>query len=228
MRATRFHLILLMCSVVGLVAIAGGWGRDGSMARPVSLEEEVELAGALVSANQALREEIERLDRELAALTEPSGGGRLEDMTASLNQLRIVNGAVAVVGPGIEMAVSGSVTAAGVRDLVNELKSAGAEAIAVNGRRVTAWSSFYEGPQGTIMDGHPLGSQVTIQAIGDPVALREVAKRRGGFAAALQADGAQLDIRLRTGQSELCLPVSLERRGFQHGRLPQGGGLDAR
>jgi uncharacterized protein YlxW (UPF0749 family) len=217
---TWLHVAVLVGSILGLIGVVTLWPQAEKAPVAVSVDEQISLAKNLLLANQALRGEIERLDREVAELEQPRERGRIEDLAATLNELRILNGAVAVVGPGIEVTVKGPVTAAEVRDLVNELKSAGAEAIAVNGRRLTAWSSFYEGQAGIVVDGYPLGTEVFIQAIGDPIVLREVAKRRGGFAAAMAADGTTLEVTARTGQSDVRLPVSLDRRGFRLGRLP--------
>ncbi|MHB0877238.1 MAG: DUF881 domain-containing protein [Anaerolineae bacterium] len=181
---------------------------------------DAELVAALLAANDSLRDEMERLDRQISEASSGSNVGRLEGMAGALNSLRIVNGSVAAVGPGVQVRVSGSFSAATIRDVVNELKSGGAEALSVNGRRLTLWSAIYQGRESVLLDGYHLGSVVTIEAIGDASTLAEVLQRRGGLISLLQDAGVSVQITEKTGVDEVRLPMAAEQQEFAHARVP--------
>lgn len=130
----------------------------------------------------ALRSDVDRLQRE--ALTD-AGSGRVADL---LKKLRVLTGDVAVAGPGVTVTVDdaassepddqaaragsdfaeGRVTARDVQVLTNGLWSAGAEAISVNGQRLTARSAIRFAGHAIVVDFRPLTRPYRISAIGDP------------------------------------------------------------
>ena len=88
----------------------------------------------LVESNARLREEISALSDQLDELQAVEGGGALlQSLVDEVNYLRIVNGQVAVSGPGIEVVIEGDISVLDLHDLINELRNAGAEALALNG-----------------------------------------------------------------------------------------------
>lgn len=208
-------LALAAVMAVALVAIAG---RSAAAARPVQHVAaggaEAEAIVALVAVNDGLRAEMERLDRQIRGTSDGNTSGRLEEMAGSLNSLRVINGSASAVGPGLEVRIGGRFTAATLRDLVNELKSGGAEAMAIDGRRLSLWSSIYQGQNGIVVDGYLLGGQVTLHVIGDVATLREVLARRGGLVALMERDGTTVTVVERTGANEVRLPVSSRSRQF--------------
>jgi uncharacterized protein YlxW (UPF0749 family) len=66
----------------------------------------------------------------------------LTEAERQLSQLRVFAGMSAVSGPGIAVRVEGTFDDRALSDLVNELRNAGAEAIAVNAARVGPRSWF--------------------------------------------------------------------------------------
>jgi len=212
----RRSIIVLSAVAVGLIAVVVAKGSAAPPAPNYVLEQdEAEIVSALLSANDGLRDEIERLDREIQAASSDRGSGRLEEMAEALNALRVVNGDVAAVGPGVEVRASGDLTAALLRDLVNELKSAGAEAMAIDGRRLNLWSAIYEGESGVVVDGQTLGNAATLEAIGDAGTMTEALERPGGLVSLLARSGIDVTIRTRTGAEEVVLPVYPEPRAFR-------------
>ena len=126
-----------------------------------------------------------------------------------VGDLRAHAGLVAVHGPGVEVVLRNGLAGpqtggqAGflvnfqdVQDVVNLLFAQGAEAIAVNGRRITPLTAF-SGSEGQIVidQGPPIASPVKIDAIGD----------RNRMAAALDDESALPDIRARQVQYQLHL-----------------------
>jgi len=96
------------------------------------------LVANLAERNNGLREEIFdlRLRTEQAREDAASGKGTLTEAQRQLDQLSIFAARTAVKGEGISVHVDGSFDDKALSDLVNELRNAGAEAIAVNTVRV--------------------------------------------------------------------------------------------
>ena len=106
-------------------------------------------------------------------LSTSTQGRALQDQ---LTRLGVASGTVPVTGPGLEIVAddgpSGS-TKSEVMDrdlqiLVNGLWSAGAEAVAINGQRLTALSAIREASEAITVNYRSLQRPYTITAIGDP------------------------------------------------------------
>ena len=90
-------------------------------------------------------------------------------------------------GPGVEVTVAGPLPGDGVEDLLNELRNAGAEAIAVGDVRIVP-GAVVAGAGGALTLGErPLGNPVHIRAIGPPSILAGSLTRAGGPIAQLGA-----------------------------------------
>lgn len=78
---------------------------------------------------------------------------------------------------------------ADIRNLVNELSSAGAEAISVNDERLVATSEIKADGLVILINNNKLTSPFVIKAIGNPDILERTLKMRGGIAEQLQSFG---------------------------------------
>lgn len=157
-----------------------------SVAQTQSTADQAMIISGLVEGNAALRKEMTALESEAANYDLTSGEANLENMVSELNKLRILNGLVEVAGPGVEIKISGSVTALDLQDLMNEVRNAGAEALALNGYRLVA-RSVVVGTSGSIrVDENRLSPPYRLQAIGDPQALERALIRKGGLVALLE------------------------------------------
>jgi uncharacterized protein YlxW (UPF0749 family) len=103
-----------------------------------------------------------------------------------LRRVRAYTGLAPVEGQGIVVRVNGSLDAIAVNDLINELRNAGAEALAVDDTRVTASSVVVMGPGSLMMDGAEIGRSFTLTAIGDPDGLIAALERPGGIVTQLE------------------------------------------
>lgn len=145
------------------------------------LEEEIaqRQAGADQLADQLQALDVEIEDLQSAALAET-----FPNLLATTRRDAAVAGTIAVTGPGIELVVADAVTVPGadpergsrVQDydlqiVVNALWSAGAEAITVNGTRLTTTSAIRSAGDAILVDLIGLASPYTIEAVGDPAAL---------------------------------------------------------
>ena len=84
------------------------------------------------------------------------------------------------------MNIDGDLDAIAFNDLVNELRNAGAEAIAVDDVRVTARSVAIQGPRSLEVDGAQVGRRFTLRAIGSPDGLLGAMERPGGIISQLK------------------------------------------
>jgi len=154
-----------------------------------TLQQETPESLATLIANQSdrnrqLREEIFdlRLRFERAQGSVAGGRGSLEESQRQLAQLQVFAARSRVTGPGIAIRIDGPFDERALSDLVNELRNAGAEAIAVNDSRVGPRSWFGPGPSGAIVaDGKEVRGPWTVRAIGEPDVLYVAMTRTGGI-----------------------------------------------
>jgi len=160
--------------LIALAAIQTARNADVHEASLGALAERIDERKADVAA---LRERAEALRQENADLQADAARLRadLAESTAELATLRISTGFVDVSGPGLQFTVSdspdgdpdGRVRATDLRRLVNGLWQAGAEAIAVNGRRLTALSAIVQANISVQVNRGPLSPPYVVAAIGD-------------------------------------------------------------
>ncbi|AXE38910.1 DUF881 domain-containing protein [Acidipropionibacterium virtanenii] len=154
----------------------------------------------LVSMLDSLSTSSRQLDSELADLRETqrqleSGADSRRAAQAQaarrLSQLKVLEGTVPVAGPGVTIRIEdprSKVSSDMILDAVEELRDAGAEALAINGSvRVVASTWFASGADGLTVSGRAVTRPITITAIGDPHSLEEGAKFRGGMVSQMQA-----------------------------------------
>lgn len=97
-----------------------------------------------------------------------------------LDRLRVRTGSGAVQGPGVRIVIQnppGGLPNDAVRDsdlamLVDGLWNAGAEAIAINGRRLSARTAIRNSAAAIHVGGQPLSPPYVVEAIGDPRTLQ--------------------------------------------------------
>jgi uncharacterized protein YlxW (UPF0749 family) len=142
------------------------------------------LIANLADRNRQLRDEIFDLRVRLeAAQSSVSGGqGSLEESQRQLAQLQVFSSRSAVTGPGIAIRIDGPFDERALSDLVNELRNAGAEAIAVNDSRVGPRTWFGPGQSGSlVVDGTETRGPWMLRAIGAPDVLHVAMTRTGGI-----------------------------------------------
>jgi uncharacterized protein YlxW (UPF0749 family) len=128
----------------------------------------------------ALEVEVNRLRARTEALRDRSlaGSSAGAAITAQVRAAELAAGTLAVTGPGVRVVVSdqrgGEHNRVQDRDLqavVNALWAAGAEAIAVNGERLTAQSAIRQAGDAILVDLAPVSSPYVVEAVGAPVGL---------------------------------------------------------
>ena len=206
-------LVLLVTAVVGFLLVSQ-FRSDERLTQRLEAESEEDLARILANLSteaDSLREEIGTLrvqlaDLEASSRSEESAGQAAKEQ---LDALQVLAGTVPVTGPGVVVDIADpdrTVTYDSLIDVVQELRDAGAEALAVNGRRVGVASAFAEDRSGGItLDGAPLTAPYTVSAIGQPATLEGGLKIPGG---ALDTLGALKGVRVEVERSpKLDLPA---------------------
>lgn len=137
-------------------------------------EELIEIFNGLTGTSDRTRKEIARLEqarRELQGDTSARTAA-IEQAEARLRTLNILAGLVPATGPGLRITVTeedGRVSIDSLLDMVQELRTAGAEAMEFNDQvRVVASSSFSDVDGVIQLDGVELRSPYVIEVIGDP------------------------------------------------------------
>jgi uncharacterized protein YlxW (UPF0749 family) len=136
------------------------------------------------------------------------GQSALDVSREDLRRITAFGGLAAVEGQGILLDVQGDLDAIALNDLLNELRNAGAEALAVDDIRITHRSVAVQGPNSLLIDGREIGTRFQLQAIGSPDGLLSTIERPGGIIAQLQQF---IDASIVARQSDqLVLPATSE------------------
>ncbi|MQY14884.1 hypothetical protein SRB5_50600 [Streptomyces sp. RB5] len=187
-RSTGTRLVVaagLMIAAL-IVTVAATEAHD---AAPVIAEERANLIDRVedeTAEADDLHGEVDRLRQDL----EDSRSKALDNEgAAALERLGLLSGAIDVEGPGVRLVVDDAETTASaggdgprrstgftdtgrLRDhdlqkVVNGLWAAGAEAVSVNGQRLTALSAIRAAGDAIVVDNRPLAPPYTLLAIGD-------------------------------------------------------------
>ncbi|WP_052367092.1 DUF881 domain-containing protein [Paraoerskovia marina] len=166
---------------------------------------ETELADRERQAD-ALGAEVDGLSDEVEALRSQTFDDQDPDVQAALLRDGVVSGSVAVEGGGLLLTLADASALAGaeidtdsrvhdddLQRVVNSLWYAGAEAISINGRRLTPLSAIRSAGQAILVDLQPVSSPYRITAVGDPTTMQtEFAKSPGAsFILTLSSFGIQ-------------------------------------
>lgn len=203
--------------ILGLLLVAQLRTR-GDIDRVASSDDWDYVVAELVVSNARLRNEIEAMQEDVAGLRGSEGAAAiLQSLVDEANQLRVANGLVAVSGPGVRVTVAGPVSVLDLQDLINELRNAGAEALALNDQRLIAWSAIASDGEQVTVDGQPVPAPYQLLAIGNPETLRAALLRSGGLVPLLREANPAIVITVRES-GRLTLPVYRQGVEFVYAR----------
>ncbi|MCS7263210.1 MAG: DUF881 domain-containing protein [Armatimonadetes bacterium] len=158
---------------------------------------------------EKLREEVDKLRQQISDYEKAMAEGRAatQRMASELNNLRVLAGLTKVRGPGViiwltdaskpnspEDPSSGIVHDTDLLMLVNELRNAGAEAIAINNQRVVSTTAIRCVGNLITVNGVTISPPYEVSAIGNPNKLKEALTMPGGIVEQLTALGIPLKI----------------------------------
>ena len=215
--------VLVVTGLVGFLLVSQFRGTQ-QFSQRLAAENEGDLARILAGLNSeadALRDEIGTLTLQLRDLETSTRDdvAAAESASEQLRALEVLAGTVPVTGPGISLTVvdpAGGVRYETIVDIVQELRDAGAEAVAINDRRVGVSTSFTERDGKVVMDGEPLAATYRVTAIGQPATLEGGLKIPGGI---LDTLAALRDVRVDLQRStRLELPALAKPPAFRVAR----------
>jgi uncharacterized protein YlxW (UPF0749 family) len=167
------------------------------------------LIANLAERNNGLRDEIFdlRVRTESARAEAAAGNGTLTESQKQLTQLEVFAARTSVAGQGISVKIDGSFDDKALSDLINELRNAGAEAIAVNSVRVGPRSWFGMNPDRALtVDAAPIRGPWTVTAVGASEVMYVAMTRTGGIIGQFELiyKGTRFDV---SKESALDLPA---------------------
>ena len=172
----RIIYVLLACALLGFI-LARQFYLHEEVKRVTQPENEKELAlevSQLIKSNKDLQQELDQLNNQYGALhqTTINRQAAQTSLKNSIDEYQIILGTIAIKGQGIILETNEELTLTQITDLVNALRNIGAEAIEINGKRITLTSGWDKGS---------FKSPFRIKAIGDSRILKESLERRGGI-----------------------------------------------
>lgn len=212
----------LVCFLVGILLAAQIQAQNRTIraATGASGADQAAIVGGLYENNLTLRREVASLQAKLQEQERSLSQTDIEETVRALNQLRLLNGMSEVSGPGVVVTLNGSLRAQDMLDLINELRNAGAEALAVNEERIVARSALSgEGRQITV-NGRPLRPPYALRAIGHADTLERALLRKGGLIVFLESTYPGLYVRVAK-QDKITVPLHRDGYTFRFARAEQ-------
>jgi uncharacterized protein YlxW (UPF0749 family) len=163
----------------------------------------VDVLSGLAGTSQRAQNEINRLEASRRQLEQnrQAQSAALAAAEKQSEELSILAGLVPVTGPGIRLTVTEGprpVDVDAVLDTIEELRSAGAEAMQVNGKvRLVAQSAVEPAAGGLRIDGTLVTSPYVFDVIGDPHTLSGALQLVDGPIAQFKDDDATVDLEER-------------------------------
>ncbi len=166
-------------------------------------EDLVELLKSLDAANQRLDRQIDDLTETRDDLLDSSRQSEAarDQARAQADALAILAGTVPATGPGVVVTISdpeGGVDAGALLDAVEELRNAGAEAIAINGTaRVVGQTYLIDTDEGIRVGGRDVQPPYVIEAIGDTDTMAAATQIIGGLVDSIERRGGEVGVTRR-------------------------------
>lgn len=195
--STRTALVAVLALVIGFIfAVSAQALRPkptAAAAARTELIQQIEAVQAHAVDNEARLRALTAEVRRYEELSLSQAGA--PDLTARINDYEILAGVRPLTGPGLTVTIddaastgadanagtrpssgfdSGRVSSSDLQVVVNGLWGAGAEAISINGHRLTATAAIRFAGQAIIVDFRPLSRPYVITALGDPSQMQRV------------------------------------------------------
>lgn len=223
------HLsISLVCLILGIMlAVQFRTTQDIRSSLPFQRAED------LTQRLMQVEKERSDLENQVRDLRQNSANGVT---TKDLENVKMGAGVVPLEGAGIIITVNDTKPTTSLNNknpnlyqikdedilkILNELRAAGTEAIAINNQRLIASSETRTAGPFLSVNNKNLGAPFEIKAIGDPSTLENALKVKGGIVETLQFWGIQVAVK----QQEIVqIPAFKGTFRFQHAQPAQNGG----
>jgi uncharacterized protein YlxW (UPF0749 family) len=202
LRPTRGQIVVgLLLAALGFAAVTQVRANEVDNSYASYREQDlIDVLNTMTDATRKAQSELARLEstrRDLKSDSERRAAA-LAQARRSVDTLDILAGNVPVTGPGIRVTITetdGPVDINSILDTVQELRTAGAEAMEINDQvRIVAQTSFADGVGGILVGGTLVTSPYVLEVIGDPGTLEAAMVFPQGPVDQLEDDGATVDI----------------------------------
>jgi uncharacterized protein YlxW (UPF0749 family) len=180
-----------------LTAAVSGSANDSILAN-ARQSDLVSLLDDLAQREARLQAENSRLENARETLLGGDEYSALNEAKRRADALGVLAGSETIIGTGIQVTISGNLTASTLIDAIQELRDAGASAIQISDRglavRLVANSWFADSPSGITVSGTALQVPITISVIGDPSVLIPAIEIPGGLVDTVGSGGGEVKI----------------------------------
>ncbi|MBS46076.1 MAG: hypothetical protein CMH83_23440 [Nocardioides sp.] len=201
-RPSRSQVVVaVLLALVGFAAVTQiRTAEDDTSYSALREQDLIDVLSGLSGTSQRTQAEIARLRQARDELQSESSRRRaaVEQAQGEVDDLQVLAGLVPVTGPGIRVTITeetGTVTVSSMLDLVQDLRTVGAEAMQVNGTaRIVADTSVEAAIGGLVIDGQLVESPYVVDAIGVSNTLARAVEFGLGPRQQLEADGASVEV----------------------------------
>lgn len=194
---TRTVIVVVMALLIGFMFAVGAKAlRPKPTAATQARAELIQRIETLQAHAAGSEAQIQNLTKQVRGYEETAlAQAGAPDLTARIKDYGVAAGAVPLTGPGLTLTLddaasngtdvqtgdrpssgfnSGRVASADLQIIVNGLWGAGAEAISINGHRLTSTAAIRFAGQAIIVDFRPLSRPYVVTALGDPDQMQRV------------------------------------------------------
>ncbi len=218
-------LITIVCAILG-VMLATQFRTNESIKANIPYQRAEELGERL----KVVEKERNNLLLDLQRLQEKTSD---EVIAREINLLKAHAGFTALHGPGVVVTVDDSKKAAKPGDnpnlylihdddllrIINELRAAGAEGIAINDERLLAVSEIRCAGPTLSVNNNRFAPPYVIRAIGDAKSMENSLKMRGGVMETLKFWGIQISV---TSEEKVVLPPYRGTQSLEYAKVGEG------
>ena len=178
-----------------MTAAIAGSGDDSILAN-ARQSDLVSLLDDLAQREARLEAENTRLEDARETLLGGDEYSALNEAKRRADALGVLAGSEATAGSGIEITISGNLSATTLIDALQEIRDAGATAIQISDPnlaiRLVANSWFSDSASGVTVSGTALEVPIKISVIGDPAVLKPAIEIPGGLIDTVGSGGGQV------------------------------------
>ncbi|UFU04507.1 DUF881 domain-containing protein [Ruania suaedae] len=184
-----------MCLLLGLAIVTQVRQTQDDEFAALREDDLVRLLDEVTQRNEELTTQAEQLARQRDSLLSGSGDPAVQE--DYLDLLQILAGTVPVEGPGVVVTVDDAqdVDAQQMVHMLEEMRNAGAEAIAVSGQRLTASSAFLDTADGGLsVNGTSIEPPYEWRVVGNADTIAVALDIPGGAFAIMRNRGATVEV----------------------------------
>jgi uncharacterized protein YlxW (UPF0749 family) len=201
-KPTRRQLTVgLLLALVGFAGVTQVRASDVDDSYASLREQDlIDVLDGLAGARQRAEAERDRLEEARADLSSTTSRRQaaIEQAATEADTLSILAGLVPVTGSGIRVTINevdDQIQLGSMLDVIQELRTVGAEAIQINAAvRVVAQTSFEDVAGGFLVDGELISPPYVIDVIGEPNVMSSAISFPLGPKAQVERDGGTLEV----------------------------------